>query len=160
MKTITSSQGDSIIVDDQDYERLSKIKWSVRRSIRGKNSKERITIRNTKVGMSMARFIMDCPKDKIVDHINGNALDNRRQNLRICNYSQNNVNRPTRSKTGVRGVYLDKVINGKNWYDVCITVNKKYIYLGYTSCLKEGARIYNEAANKYFGEFARLNPVE
>lgn len=153
---IKGSNGNDIIIDKDDYEKLKDIKWSVRINKRHDHSKERVSIRNTKVGMSIGRFILNCPKDKIVDHINGNAFDNRKCNLRICTYSQNNANRRLdRNKKQYRGVYKKR-----SHYEAGITINKKFIYLGCSKDPKACAKMYNDAASKQYGEFAVLNKID
>ncbi len=88
-----------------------------------------------------------------VDHINRNKLDNRRSNLRSATWSQNNANsNKPRNKTGYKGVYPSK----KRWY-ANIQVNKVPIYIGSFKTPIEAALAYDEAAIKYFGEFASLN---
>lgn len=78
--------------------------------------------------IKLHRFIMSADKGKIVDHINGDKLDNRRKNLRISNYSQNNYNVKVArkdNKTGIKGVYK----RGKRFVAI-IKVNNKRVWLG------------------------------
>jgi AP2 domain-containing protein/HNH endonuclease len=104
------------------------------------------------------RLIMNAPADKEVDHINGDTLDNRRCNLRICSHKENlrNQKLPKNSKSGYKGVTWYKRI--KKWRSH-IRLNKKQIHLGYFDDIKLAANAYNEAAIKYFGEFAKLNDL-
>jgi hypothetical protein len=105
------------------------------------------------------RLIMNAVRTSLyVDHINGNKLDNRRSNLRLCTHRDNLNNRPRNknNKSGYKGVYLHKV--NKNWV-ARIQVNGKYISLGSYSDIIDAAKAYNEAAIKYFGEYAYLNKV-
>lgn len=97
------------------------------------------------------RQIMDAPKNKVVDHIDHNLLDNRKINLRICLKRENCWNRKAskRNKTGVNGVYLGK--DGK--YRVSITVNYKKNYLGTYRTIEEAIAVRKEAEVKYYGEF-------
>ncbi|WP_252233758.1 HNH endonuclease [Clostridium sp. ZS1] len=78
----------------------------------------------------MHRFIMNPPSNKLIDHINGNKLDNRKCNLRIVNKSQNAMNskKPKNNTSGVKGVYWDK--RSKKW-EASIQVNMKKKSLGY-----------------------------
>lgn len=89
-------------------------------------------------------------KSEKIDHINGNTLDNRLKNLRICSHTENMRNRKT---SGFKGV--SKTASGK--YRARITVNNKELHLGSFKSKEEAAKAYNEAANKYYGVFARLN---
>lgn len=91
-----------------------------------------------------------------VDHINGNGLDNRRENLRPCTTSQNLANTGLRrdNKTGAKGIWW----TGKKW-EVRIRYQRRRFYLG-TFTSKIGAvNAYNEAAIRLHGEFARVNPI-
>jgi hypothetical protein len=92
------------------------------------------------------------------DHINGDGLDNRKINLRICTPSQNLMNRgvPINNKTGHKGVSYDKRVNK---FKVQIRLNKKNITVGYFYNINDAARAYNAYAVKYYGEFAQLNII-
>lgn len=94
-------------------------------------------------------------KGEQVDHINGNALDNRRENLRLAIGSQNNYNsrRYKNNTTGYKGVYF---IKARRRWAAHIQVEGKNIYLGYFKTPEDAYVAYCEAAKKYFGEFARL----
>ena len=92
-----------------------------------------------------------------VDHINGDKTDNRRENLRLATSSQNCANRGKREGTyssEYKGVYWHKPT--KNWR-ARIMVDGKPIHLGYFIDEMDAASAYDEAAMKYFGEFASLN---
>jgi hypothetical protein len=102
----------------------------------------------------MHRFILDPPEDREVDHINHNRLDNQKFNLRVCTKEENQYNAVLRkdNKSGYKGVYL----KGDKWYTSIVYAGKQ-IYLGRFLTAKEGALAYNEAAKKYYGNFAKLN---
>lgn len=110
------------------------------------------------------RLIMKAQKGEIVDHINGNALDNRRANLRITNASGNNKNATKRRNArtskfkGVHEIKKRKV-SGICWL-AQIQCNKRKISLGGFLTEIEAAKAYNKAAIKLFGEFAKLNEIK
>jgi hypothetical protein len=107
--------------------------------------------------VTMHREMMNAPPGILVDHRNNDGLDNRRDNLRLATSSQNNINcRRNKSKSSSRfvGVTFDK--RKKQWR-VRISVNRKRIFLGYFDSEIDAAKAYDEAAKKYYGEFARLN---
>lgn len=106
------------------------------------------------------RFILNAPERKVVDHINGNRLDNRKSNLRLCTQQQNtfNARSTTGNKHGYKGIRFDKRQPRKGWI-AQITFNRKNIYLGSHYTKEEAALAYNEAARNYFGNFAKLNKI-
>ena len=155
MKSITLTKGKLALVDDEDFEHINQFSWyySNGYAYRPLPRKTR-----KKPSISMHRLIMDDPAGKEVDHINGNRLDNRRSNLRICTKAENRRNLGLRStnSTGFKGVCFRKDIKK---YQAQITVNSKSVYLGYYPTAQQAAHAYNDAAVKYYGEFARLNEI-
>lgn len=93
-----------------------------------------------------------------IDHINGVRTDNRRLNLRVATQLENTRNRGAQrnNKSGYKGVSFDKYAG--RWV-AHIRANGKTMHIGYYDTPEEAARVYNEAAIKYFGEFARLNDI-
>jgi len=91
-----------------------------------------------------------------VDHINGNPLDNRKSNLRICTHAENSNNTgPRKNNTsGYKGVYWAK--RNKRWL-AQITHNGKQVYIGHYKDKEEAARAYDAKAKEFQGEFAYLN---
>ena len=100
---------------------------------------------------------MNTPEGMETDHINGNGLDNRRENLRICSAAENRRNHKMLSTntSGYNGV--SKTSFG-NWH-TCISVKGKTIHLGTYKEIEKAALAYNMAAKEYFGEFANLNII-
>ena len=106
----------------------------------------------------MHRLIMN-PKDLCpIDHINGNPLDNRRSNLRICVSAQNIQNKKSQKNntSGCKGVYWHKGM--KRWAAEIVARRVKY-RLGFYHNIKDAALAYDLAANRYHGEFARTNKM-
>lgn len=103
----------------------------------------------------MHRAIMDAADGELVDHINGNGLDNRRQNLRLVTSQQNRMNiLAPRGMSGYIGVSWHKRLN--KW-QVLMKVNGKAIYVGVFCCPIEAAIARDVAAMELHGEFASLN---
>ena len=90
-----------------------------------------------------------------VDHINGNRLDNRRINLRVCTAGQNNINRRALSKCGLKGV---RQVSGRaRPWEARLGTNGREITIGYFATLEEAAWMYDQWATQVHGEYARLN---
>jgi hypothetical protein len=104
----------------------------------------------------MHRLIMQARPDQVVDHINGNGLDNRRANLRLCTQAENTRNRRKGAGTSrYKGVSLAKG-RTKPWR-AQIRHGEKVRCLGYFGDEAEAARAYDAAARATFGAFARMN---
>lgn len=160
MKYINLTQGKRTMVDDEDYKFLNQWKWQISArgyAVRGEWNRE---VKNNNI-IIMSRVILNCPDDKEADHINGDRLDNRRQNLRAVTKKENRRNRSMleKNKSGYKGVVeLSDKFRLKN-FRANIGVDGKNIYLGHFSTAQEASLAYNEAARKYFGQYAR-NSVE
>ena len=89
MKEISLTKGLVAIIDDEDFERVSRYKWVSLKNKRTVYASRSSDLKGGKKTMYMHRFIMNPPSDMQVDHINGDGLDNRRVNLRVCTQSQN-----------------------------------------------------------------------
>lgn len=151
-REIVLTNGRTVLVDADDYEVLKKYSWHclntkytsyAQSRINGENGKKQHTL--------MHRLIMNTPKGMDTDHINGNGLDNRKENLRITNHRENMRNRHANNK--YKGVY----------YRADRKVYHAYIKVGRTRNLGHfvseiaAACAYDYAAKEYFGEFACLN---
>lgn len=156
MKEIKLTQGQVALVDDEDYEYLNQWKWCANRSIGGyyavRTDKQKADQKRETI--CMHRLILNAPKGLQVDHINHNTLDNTKQNLRICTNSQNQMNRSPCGKSKYLGVTYYR---NNTCLRASIKANNKSIHLGYFKTEEEAAHAYDEAAKKYFGEFANLN---
>ena len=151
MKEIELTQGKVAIVDDEDFEYISQWKWCY--TI---NQKSRSGYAIRRPGILMHRVINKTPPGMQTDHINGNGLDNRKENLRSCTRTQNkaNVKMNRNNKSGYKGVSREK--KRKTWR-AHIRIGGKGRALGRFDILEEAARAYDRAAREKFGEFARLN---
>lgn len=153
MREIPLTKGFVAIVDDEDYEDLSRFNWCVR-SVYACRKKLLTEGGNGKQFVSMHHLILPPSPGMVVDHINGNPFDNRRSNLRLCTQSQNAVNQGTYGKSGFKGVYKDTKATGWN---AIMRVNGKIKHLGYFAEADDAARCFDEHARTHHGQFARLN---
>jgi len=106
--------------------------------------------------IKLHRLIMKPPEGMVIDHINNDPSDCRRDNLRIVSQHQNTMNHSLNrnSTTGFKGVCFDKK---EGRYMAHIHPNRRMIFLGYYDNPKEAALAYDKAASFYFGEYAKLN---
>ena len=105
--------------------------------------------------MYLHRRVMNAPAGMLVDHINGNGLDNRRGNLRLATPSQNVCNRVTTSASGYRGV--EAIPDRSKPWRACLYKGKKRTEVGTFDTAEEAARAYDAAAAARYGAFAKLN---
>lgn len=109
----------------------------------------------------MARIIgRELRPDEIVDHIDGDGLNNRRSNLRVCTVAENNrnqVNARRKSNKKYRGVYLYKAKFKRHPWEARIGFENRVRSLGYYATPLEAALVYDEAAKRLHGAFATLN---
>ena len=158
MKEIPLTQDKVALVDDEDYLSLINHKWNAHKDNGGHLYVYSSTYINKKHGvMKMHRYILGLKKDdgKLTDHMNGNGLDNRKCNLRICTKSENNMNQAkTRGTSKYKGVSWCK--NRKKWC-AQIKLNQKQYFIGYFLLEIDAAMAYDKKAVELFGSFARLN---
>ena len=137
-------------VDATDYEKVSRYKWFAQRDGRCIYA----TCRTRGRAVSMHRMIMRPRKGYVVDHIDGNGLNNRRCNLRVCTIRQNRANtRPCGGSSRFVGVY--RHASGK-WV-AGLVCRGKYYYLGIFDDEVEAAKARDRKAYEFFGEYAYLN---
>jgi len=150
-KEILITRGQVVIVNEQDYEELSKYKWYLIDGFAARTIKKD----DKRTTIYMHRVIMDAPIGVSVYHINHNKLDNQRENLRLVKGSARMHRRPSvKHSSKYRGVYWCK--DKRKWIAE-IKVYKKQIRLGRFEVEKDAAIAYDEAARKYYGSLARTN---
>ena len=180
---IESSRGTfAVLVDEDDWEKVNEhtwfLKWDNKKKTDRYYAKTHIPHpdgswiprsdrpgqrRRRRKALSMHRLIMNPPKNMQIDHINGNGLDNRKCNLRVCTNAQNNANKPPQknSKSGLKGVAK----SSKNRWVAYIGTNilregtdkPTMRIIGYFSTKEEAGRAYDAAAKERYGEYAWLN---
>lgn len=154
MKRIPLTQGKFALVDDEDYEWLSQWKWC---ADKGRNTYYASRNDNENKRQTTIRMHRElCQSEEDVDHIDGDGLNNQKRNLRSCSSGQNSYNqRKSKNNTsGFKGVSWDK--EKKKWA-AYINFQRKKIHLGYFEDKIDASKSYDNAAIKYFGEFASLN---
>ena len=150
--------GRDVLVDEQDAHLLIDHQWSIRVSGATEYVQKSLFQGGAYAGYrSLHRLITRCPEGKVVDHINGNGLDNRRQNLRVCSNAENLRNRKMNENntSGFKGVFFDPFNPGSKPWRSRITVSGKRINLGRFSSPEEANAAYCKASREKHGEFAR-----
>jgi len=147
MPRIELTRGQFAIVDEEDSPMLRDFKWHA-----GKSSRGKFYAKTGTPPRYMHRMLMGFPAG-VVDHINGDTLDNRRENLRVVSHFQNGMNRTARADnpTGRKGVRIRK--NG--YYMAEIRHLGKSIYLGRFRSIEAAGDAYDAMAKKLHGEFYR-----
>lgn len=156
MAEIQLTRGHVAIVDDNDFDWLNQWKWFTRES-HGIWYAERRTLASEGRGrrnVAMHAFLMRPDPGLEVDHRDGDGLNNRRSNLRVCVRAHNLLNRRLRSdnSTGFKGVAL----RGGRYFARVQAFGQEHS-LGYYRTAEEAARAYDRGARVHHGEFARLN---
>lgn len=143
-------------IDKQDRDRISMHSWyaaevSPGRIVAQAHIKGKTTL--------LHRFLLDIIESKIeVDHIDGNPLNNARNNLRVCTHIENSQNRKksANNSSGYAGVGF---IPSRGKWRARITFNKKEIYLGYFDTKEQAAEVRKTVARSYRGEFGGRDEI-
>lgn len=150
-REIVLSNGTVALVDEADYATASAHRWHPRRC--GERVYVETKIKRFSIGLH--RLLLRPSTGQVVDHIDGNALNNVRSNLRVCSRAENNRNtrkcrRPTQS--AFKGVARQ----GRAWR-AYIHKGGRYCHLGTFQRPEDAAAAYDLAAAAAYGEFAGLN---
>jgi hypothetical protein len=142
-----------VIVDAQDLERVSKHKWCV--VTRHRDRPRPYCYAETMIEQKptlLHRFIVNAPKGMMIDHADGNTLNNARTNLRVCTRAQNSANSKLncKNKLGLKGVCRDG-----SGYKATINIGGRKTHIGRFPTPEEAHAAYVSAAIREFGEFAR-----
>jgi len=158
VKRIPLSQGKFALVDDADFEELSKYKWFALKGRHTFYARRGVRINGKRIMVRMHRQILNASPREHVDHQSGDGLDNQRSNLRRCTNAENirsqrirvSINKSSR----FRGVWWEK--SSRKWR-AAIRYNYKLIHLGRFAVDLNAAWAYDEAAKRLFGQYAVLN---
>jgi len=170
-RRIPLTQGRYAIVDPADFPRLSKYKWRLcrtrgkntlyaERSIRKANGRYSRILMHRELMENINSNLQDTSDEirmtsLVIDHINGNGLDNRRVNLRLATVAQNAWNSKKRNpRSGYKGVWFAA---DKGKWRAAIVYHGRRIHLGYFKDKIAAAKAYDAAAKKYYKEFAKPN---
>lgn len=148
------------IIDAEDFERVISSKWAAHRARqKGERWYVKKTLHIGKLGTTLYlhRFILGAVKGQTIDHINGDALDNRKCNLRFCSMADNNRKKHRSwGKSGFKGVRVSRW-NVEHKYSAVITKNYQPIVIGSFVSAIDAAKAYDAAAIELFGDFAFTN---
>jgi len=158
MKQIPLTQAKIAIVDDSDYELVSRYKWFAVKNSRSENyyAVRRIDSNGKQTTVLMSRFILglEAGDKREADHIYHHTLDNRRSNLRIVSHAENQHNQKLRmNMTSL----FKGVCHQRNKWRAYIVVDGKQIHLGLFEVEIDAAMAYDQKAIELFGDFACLN---
>lgn len=151
MKKIELTKDKVVLVDDDDFEKLSRYKWHFGGGYAKRT--EYINKKRNRIHL-MHREILGEKNTKDIDHINCNRLDNRKTNLRFCTKSENGANRGKNKNntSGYKCVYFRE--DRKKWC-AYIHKDKRKIHIGYFNKVKDAINARMEKSVELFGEFAR-----
>ena len=174
---IESSRGTfTVLVDEDDWEKINEHTWFLKWDNKKKSDRYYVKThiphpdgswiprsdrpgqrRRRRKTLAMHRFIMNPPENMQIDHINGNGLDNRKCNLRVCTNAQNSANKPPQrnNKSGFKGVTKSSANRWRAEIGDHHTGNRQR--LGFFKTAEDAARAYDDAARERYGEFAWLN---
>lgn len=153
---IKLTRGFVAIIDDEDYDLIKDYRWYTKEMSHTVYAQANISRYKGRGTIKLHRLIMDAKDGQIIDHINGNGLDNRRQNLRFVTAAQNQMN--SRSQLNKTSKYKGVSLFGNKWR-VVIKKDKKSKFLGLFDSETEAAFVYNKHALELFGEYAYLNEL-
>lgn len=159
-KAIFLTRGKIAIVDAADYEHLNQFNWCAKKM--GRTWYAVRTFKRSdgkRCESKMHREVMNAPDGMGVDHMDGNGLNNTRDNLRLATHRQNCFNSQSRQNSSSKYKGVNWHRQNRKW-TAQIRINEKPLYLGIFEDEKDAARAYNAAAIKFYGEFARLNDIE
>ena len=153
MKRVMLTHGYSATVDDADYDAVRRHRWYALRTHQLVYAARRVGSRI----VLMHRAVLRAPCRRRVDHVDGDGLNNRRRNLRLCSHAQNIRNsRKQRRRTSSRYKGVWWAAWARRWR-AAIMVDGRAEHLGYFHKESAAARAYDAAARARFKQFAAVN---
>ena len=151
---VKTSKGETFAVDPEFSSLFERHIWHI--SPQGYVERTTTTKGRKRVHFKLHRIVAGALLGQQVDHINGDKLDNRKENLRICTRMGNSANSKLRSdnKTGYKGVHKHR---RGDTFQATIMHQQKPIYISRFQTALEAAMAYDNAAIALFGEFAKTN---
>lgn len=146
------------IIDNEDVQRVNEYHWGIFAAKSQVCDYVAYYAFNSNNEIFLHRLIMECPSNNVVDHIDGNTLNTRKNNLRICTRKDNAKNRKVskNNTSGCAGVLWNTKIPTPKWMSY-ICINNKAKTLGYFDNFEDAVKVRKEAELKYYGEYLRTS---
>lgn len=158
-KSLTTFRSKVALVSDEDFEYLNQFHWYAEKHPHGYYARTS----DKRIGKIMMHRLIMQPKNskQLIDHRDGDMLNNQRDNLRFCTYSQNRMNRKANKNSTSKYLGVSFIKKAQKWQAAIRDTrnNSKVLYLGRYDYEEDAAAAYNKAAKEIHGEFARLNKV-
>lgn len=158
MREIELTQNKYTTVDNEHYDWLSQYSWHIKQAKNRSDYAKFTTPRKDgkQKTIHMHQILLWCPQGYEIDHINGNGLDNRMENLRIVTRLQNSMNQHKKKigKSKYKGITYD---TRSNSWQARIGKNNQRFNIGTFKKEEDAAQAYDNKAKELFGEFACLN---
>jgi hypothetical protein len=144
-------------IDDADLDLVREYRWKLEQRGSKQYAVHYPDAHDPTNKLRMHRLILDAPADAVVDHIDGDGLNNQRANLRVCTQQENNRNRRKVEGCTSRFKGVSHAKGRKKCWRAQIRDGSKMTCIGYFSDEVEAARAYDEAARSLHAEFGWLN---
>jgi len=151
-KEIPISNGMISLVDDENFEEISKYEWH----INYKYAQTFFYIDDKRICKKLHHLILDVPDGMEIDHIDHDGLNNQKSNLRVCTHQQNTMNKSKNKLCSSKYKGVDSLCN--KWR-ARIMFNGKSVYLGRFKNERDAAKAYNKAAIELHGKYSNLNEI-
>lgn len=160
MKRVQLSQGKFALVDDGDFDSVNRWKWSFQKMPTVDGYAVRVVKENGRYRkIYLHRFLCGFPTGKVIDHVDGDGLNNQRENLRVCVQHENisNQRKKKNNTSGFKGVSFHRR-TGK--WAAQITFQRVKRHIGLFPDAQSASDAYDQASKKTHGEFGLPNHKE